>query len=126
MTWMPWRNGDKTVHLDANPTSEEEMRIFSSPEERMQLRTLNQERAMRAADLGWLGRFIGGEGNSARNLAAFFLTASLLIGIGCLAAAVWQKEQAEFWGRSAERSFSAAAAALAYVFGQGSKSSSSD
>lgn len=96
MTWTPWRNGDKTVQLDANPTSEEEMHIFSSPEERMQQRGFIQERALRAADLGWLGRFIGGERNSALNLAAFFLTISLLIGVGCLVAAWWQTEQAEF------------------------------
>ncbi|KQO99079.1 hypothetical protein [Methylobacterium sp. Leaf91] len=115
---MPWKNGGKTVTLDKDPTSEEEMLIFSSPEERMQQRSFIQERALRAADLGWLGRFIGGERHSALNLAAFFLAVSLLIGVGCLVAAWCQNDQSEFWGRSAERSFAAAAAALAYVFGQ--------
>ena len=124
MSLRPWKNGGKTVKLDANPTSEEEMQIFSSPEERMQQRSFLQERALKAADLGWLGSFIGGERHSALNLAAFFLTISLIIGIGCLVAAWMQAENSEFWGRSAERSFSAASAALAYVFGQGSKGSS--
>jgi hypothetical protein len=35
------------------------MSIFSSPEEWIQLLVIQQERALRAADLGWLSQFVG-------------------------------------------------------------------
>lgn len=81
---------------------------------------------IRAQDLGWVGRLLGGE-KTAPTVIALFVMIVCFIG----AFFAWNKvpsnnsleavEATHFWGTQAERAISFAGAALAYIFGRGMK-----
>jgi hypothetical protein len=77
--------------------------------------------AMQKIELGFFGRIIGGEAT------APFVVATIVVFLGFLAAgaswfmAAWEPNQAEFWAKQAERGISVASAAVAFIFGRGSK-----
>jgi hypothetical protein len=83
--------------------------------------TNRHNEAMRRAELGFFGRILGGEAT------APFVIATLVVFLGFLVAAcswfmaAWEPSQAEFWAKQAERGITIASAAVAYIFGRGSK-----
>lgn len=78
------------------------------------------EEAKRDQELGFFGKWLGGEKTAPVVVAMFVVLIGFLVGIGCLIEAARQPSNAEFWSKQAERGFGLGAAALAYIFGKGS------
>lgn len=57
-------------------------------------------------------------------IAAIVVVLGFAVFIGAMFEASWQAKQAEFWAKQGERGISTAVAALAYIFGKGTKSAS--
>lgn len=77
--------------------------------------------AMRGHDLGFFGRILGGENTAPTVIAALVVLLGFATFVACLFAASQYSDQAEFWAKQGERGLGVGAAALAYLFGKGSK-----
>lgn len=75
----------------------------------------------RAQELGLIGKLIGGEQNAPGAVALFVVLVGYLSAIGCMVAAGIDHDQAAFWSQQVERGFGVGSAALAYLFGKGTK-----
>lgn len=77
--------------------------------------------ATHKTDLGFLGKAFGGE-KSAPTFVAMLAMIVGLVGAGAaLGMAASNPETTEFWGTQVERAVAFASAALAFIFGRGSK-----
>lgn len=76
---------------------------------------------MRSKELGYFGQIIGGETTAPTVVALFVVAVGFLGGVGCWVAAGFNPEQGGFWSTQAERGFAVGSAALAFIFGKGSK-----
>jgi hypothetical protein len=74
-------------------------------------------------ELGFLGKAFGGE----KSAPTFVALVAVIAGVVGYGTAMWLASQdaasAEFWGTQMERALAFASAALAFIFGRGSKSS---
>jgi hypothetical protein len=77
--------------------------------------------AMHKANLGFVGRAIGGEANAPVVVACIATLFGLICAVGCWIAAAKYPDAFDFWGKQAERSIAFSGAALAFIFGRGSK-----
>jgi hypothetical protein len=77
--------------------------------------------AMHKSELGFIGRALGGPANAPVVVACIALLCGVAVYVGCLYAASQFADQADFWGKQGERVLAFAGAALAFIFGRGSK-----
>jgi hypothetical protein len=101
--------------LDAVLSSAHQLQLHLAKE------TNRHDEAMRRAELGLFGRIIGGEATAPFVVAAIAVFAGFLAAGGSWFMAAWEPNQAEFWAKQAERGISVASAAIAFIFGRGSK-----
>jgi len=74
---------------------------------------------MRATELGWFGRFVGGEHSASLTIAAMVVFVGILAAGGCYMWAAHVPSDKEFWEKIAERWIAVGMGALAYIFGRG-------
>lgn len=79
-------------------------------------------RQMNQANLGFIGKILGDGKNTQMFIAMLAVGAGVVLFIGCLFCAYKSPENSDFWSKQGERALAFAAAALAYIFGAGSKS----
>jgi hypothetical protein len=72
---------------------------------------------MRAAELGWVGRILGGEASASLTAAFIVVCVGLASTAGCFVAAYTQPSQ-EFWAKQSERMIAITMAALSFIFGK--------
>lgn len=72
-------------------------------------------------ELGAFGRIIGGEATAPTVSALIVVGFGSVAAVGCWVAAAHLPDQAEFWAKQAERCLGLGSAALAFIFGKGSK-----
>jgi len=83
--------------------------------------TNRHQEAMRAKDLGSFGWLMGGENTAPFTVALVVVMFGIVAAIGCWVAAWNAPTSAEFWAKQAERGIAVSSAALAFIFGRGSK-----
>ncbi|MCK1650473.1 hypothetical protein IVA88_03350 [Bradyrhizobium sp. 149] len=76
---------------------------------------------MHKQNLGFFGRALGGEATAPVVIACLATIFGLLCAAGCWTVAAKFPDVADFWGKQAERCMGFSAAALAFIFGRGSK-----
>jgi homoserine acetyltransferase len=74
--------------------------------------------AMRAAELGWFGRILGGEATASLTVAFIVVCVGLFTAVGCLGMAAYAPSTGDFWAKQSERSIAVAMAALSFIFGK--------
>jgi hypothetical protein len=75
--------------------------------------------AMRVAELGWVGRIIGGEATASLTVAFIVVCSGLISAAWCLAIAAYSSTAAaDFWAKQSERSVAVTMTALSYIFGK--------
>lgn len=83
--------------------------------------TNRHDEAMRGHELGFFGRILGGESTAPTVIAALVVLLGFVTFVACLYAASQYPDHADFWAKQGERGLGVGAAALAYLFGRGSK-----
>lgn len=85
---------------------------------------LAHSRQMRGLELGFIGRWLGGEHNAPLALAGGAVVFSLVIYILCLiAAGLYDKERAQYFAAAADKILAFATGAMGFVFGKAGKNS---
>src|SRR6266849_1744748 len=59
---------------------------------------------MRATELGWVGRIVGGEATASLTVAFIVVCVGLFSAFGCLGMAAYSPAAADFWAKQSERS----------------------
>jgi hypothetical protein len=79
--------------------------------------------AMRARDLGMMGRIFGSEAYAPIWIAGIVALAGVLMAIFCIfqGSRSMEPNSAEFWSKQVERSFAFSASALTFIFGRSSR-----
>ena len=78
---------------------------------------------MRATELGWVGRIVGGEATASLTVAFIVVCVGLFSAVGCLAMAAYSPSVGNFWAQQSDRSTAIAMAALSFIFGKTPRSS---
>lgn len=72
-------------------------------------------------ELGWLGRFLGGEKTAPTVIALIAALIGFGISVTCLILAATQPDRSAFWAEWSSRALAVSTLALGYVFGRGLK-----
>lgn len=83
--------------------------------------TNRHNETMRAKELGVFGKLVGGETTAPFTVALLVVVLGFAGAAACWVAAWNAPTSAEFWAKQAERGIAVATAALAFIFGRGSK-----
>lgn len=81
------------------------------------------KREMRAKELGWLGRFLGGERSAPLTLAFLAIVAGIVCVILALVLEAFCPADSSVWNKAIDGSLTIISTALAYAFGRGSSRS---
>ena len=73
---------------------------------------------MRATELGWIGRILGGEASASLTAAFIVVCVGLFTAVACLFMAAYAPAAADFWAKQFERSVAVAMTALSFIFGK--------
>ena len=73
-----------------------------------------------SSDLGFFGKYLGGEQNSPTFIASIAMLAGFITAAFSLYMAAHDTSAVDFWGKQVERAMAFSSAALAFIFGRGS------
>lgn len=107
----------------SDPQLDDTLRAAKKEELELNKESNSHRLAMRKAEMGWIGAFIGSERHAAVHIAGVLAFFGVLVAGILYFQTAHDPTNAEMWSRNAERMIAFSATALAYIFGRGGKPS---